>query len=420
MAKELKVLMMGGKRVGKSSALAAIMEAFIDGLVSSMLTATDKTMLEKKEGVKQTSIPAKLQEVKTMLQRNAGKTVLADSGRTEIKWDYKLKLNIPGKSETMTIVFTDINGEFFEDDNLHRQETMQMIAQYDVFIVAIDTPFMVEARSGEDLVDDVINRKYNCIDSIHSFLTKIDDKDGQDAKLVIFAPIKCEKWAKANQLDMVSDYVMEDYKTTISALLKYQKVQIEIIPIQTVGSIVFEEHKEAYLFNWQKRQMLFWKKNMISKCAVLDNGNVRLSDGTEMSHKEGSVSDDPSAILIPGTDIIRPNSWFKVLSADYKPYNCEQLAFHILDFMLSKIIDIKVRQAENQDAFIADLMKIGNKLLNAISFGVWKAIKDVFGGIPIEDMDKIVNRMIELRLIKRDCEGIRILKQCDFKTLKRE
>ena len=65
-------------------------------------------------------------------------------------------------------------------------------------------------------------------------------------------------------------------------------------------------------------------------------------------------------------------------------------------------------------------MRIGNRLLNTISFGVWKAIKDVFGGIPIEDMDKIVNRMIELRLIKRDCEGIRILKQCDFKTLKKE
>lgn len=412
--------MMGGKRVGKSSALAAIMEAFIDGLVSSMLTATDKTMLEKKEGVKQTSIPAKLQEVKTMLQRNAGKIVLADSGRTEIKWDYKLKLNIPGKSETMTIVFTDINGEFFEDDNLHRQETMQMIAQYDVFIVAIDTPFMVEARSDNDLVDDVINRKYNCIDSIHTFLTQIDDKGGQDAKLVIFAPIKCEKWAKENQLDMVSDYVMEDYKTTISALQKYQKVQVEIIPIQTVGSMVFEEHKEAYLFHWQKRQMFFWKKNMLNKCAVLENRNVRLSDGTEMSHKEGALSEDHSAILIPGTDIIRPNSWFKVLSADYKPYNCEQLAFHILDFMLSKIIDIKVRQAEGQDAFIADLKKIGNKLLNAMSFGVWDAIMSVFGGIPIEDMDKIVNRMIELRLIKRDCEGIRILKQCDFKTLKKE
>ena len=420
MANELKVLMMGGKRVGKSSALAAIMEAFIDGLVSSMLTATDKTMLEKKEGVKQTSIPAKLQEVKTMLQRNAGKTVLADSGRTEIKWDYKLKLNIPGKSETMTIVFTDINGEFFEDDNIHRQDTMQMIAQYDVFVVAIDTPFMVEARSRNGLVDDVVNRKYNCIDSIHSFLTKIDDKNGQDAKLVIFAPIKCEKWAKANQLDMVSDYVREDYETTISALLKYQKVQVEIIPIQTVGSIVFEEHKEAFLFHWQKRQMLFWKKNMLNKCAVLENRNVRLSDGTEMSIKEGSVSEDHSAILIPDTDIIRPNSWFKVLSADYKPYNCEQLAFHILDFMMSKIIDIKVRQAEGQDAFIADLKKIGNKLLNVMSFGVWDAIVSVFGGIPIEDMDKIVNRMIELRLIKRDCEGIRILKQCEFKRLKRE
>lgn len=87
---------------------------------------------------------------------------------------------------------------------------------------------------------------------------------------------------------------------------------------------------------------------------------------------------------------------------------------------MSKIIDIKVRQAEGQDAFIADLKKIGNKLLNVMSFGVWDAIMSVFGGIPIEDMDKIVNRMIELRLIKRDCEGIRILKQCEFKRLKRE
>ena len=73
-------------------------------------------------------------------------------------------------------------------------------------------------------------------------------------------------------------------------MLKYKKVQVEIIPIQTVGSMVFEEHKEAYLFHWQKRQMFFWKKNMLNKCAVLENRNVRLSDGTEMSHKEGSVS----------------------------------------------------------------------------------------------------------------------------------
>ena len=72
----LKVLMMGGQRVGKSSALAAIMDAFLSGAEKDILTANDTTTLAKVDGEKQTSIGSKLQEVKDMLRGNVGKTIL--------------------------------------------------------------------------------------------------------------------------------------------------------------------------------------------------------------------------------------------------------------------------------------------------------------------------------------------------------
>ena len=298
---------MGGQRVGKSSALAAIMDSFVTGTVSCLLTAKDTTVLVKKEGVKQASIDSKLRDVKQLLQEHVGRTILVDSGKTYIQWDYRLELSIPQKSETMTIVFTDVNGEYFEGGKKEQAGIIELVKSYDVFIVAIDTPFMMEARARK-LVDPVVNNKYNCIDSIHTFLTQIDDNDGNNAKLVIFAPIKCEKWAKENQLDTVTQYVKEDYKTTLIALSKYKRVQVEIIPIQTIGTIVFQEHKEAYRFRWTKRQWLFFKKECQASCAILDNGRVRLSDGTEMDPAIGEILDDPSVVLIPNTDIVRANS----------------------------------------------------------------------------------------------------------------
>lgn len=79
MAEGIKVLMMGGQRVGKSSALAAIMDSFINGCGKDLFSARDVTVLSKVEGVKQASISSKLAEVKGMLQQNEGKIIIANS-----------------------------------------------------------------------------------------------------------------------------------------------------------------------------------------------------------------------------------------------------------------------------------------------------------------------------------------------------
>lgn len=414
MSKELKVLMLGGQRVGKSSALAAVMDSFISGKIKEFLTVKDKTILSRESNVKQSSISEKLEEIKSMLKTGIGKTILVDSGKTEQKLDYKLELTIPGSGDAMTIVFTDVNGEFFEGGHIHQRDIIELVTDYDVFIVAVDTPFMMESRKN-GLVDSVINKKYNCIDSIHTFLTQINDNDGKDAKLVIFSPIKCERWADS-RLEEVSSCVREDYSTTFTALEQYKSVQIEIIPIQTVGSILFEEHCEAFNFKWVLRKWLLFKKEYNSKCAVLPNGKIRLSNGDEMEASCGTVTEDASAVMIPESDIVRPNSWYKVISSEYKPHNCEQLAFHLLNFMLSKAIDAKIRVEESQNPILRRLAKLGGDVINVLTMGLWNKMRDIFGSISIEKMTAIIQYIRNENLIKYSDEGIQILKKCNFKT----
>lgn len=418
MSKELKVLMMGGARVGKSSALAAIMESFISGPSKYLLSAKDKTNLEEKDGEKQTSIESKLKDTKIMLPQYNGKTILVDSGKTNNIWSYRLELSVPDSNDCMSIIFTDINGEFFEQGNTRQDEIINLIKDYEVFIVAIDTAFMMESRNGSNkLVNSVINDKYNCISSIHTFLCEIDDNEGKDARLVIFTPIKCEKWAQENKLDDVVKCVQGDYATSIKALKAFKNIQIEILPIQTIGSMIFEEHCEAYKFRYKKSHLLFFTKECISKCAILPENSIRLSDGSFMKYQDGKILDDESAVMIEGSGIIRPNSWFKVQSSDYKPHNCEQLAYHILEFMLSKVIDAKVRKKESENRFISGILNLADRALNFFTIGLWNKLKDVFGSISIEKMSSIIDNMNKMNMIKREGEGIYILKKSNFKKL---
>ena len=418
MADGLKVLMMGGQRVGKSSALAAIMDAFITGAEKDILTGRDTTILAKIDGEKQASIASKLSEVKSMLAEHSGKTIIVNSGKTNKKWDYNLELTLTGTNDSMNITFTDVNGEFFEGGNIHQEEVVKLVQEYDVFIVAIDTPFMMESRNdNSDLVDSIVNRAYNCTLSIHTFLTQINDNDGKDAKLVIFTPIKCERWAKNNQLDDVVEAVKEDYKTSITALRKYKSVQIEILPVQTVGTAVFSEHLEALICEWTEKRFFFFNKDCSAKCSDLGNGKIRISNG---NIKEKSslikIDDDLDAILIPETDIIRPNSWFKIESSEYKPHNCEQLALHILEFMLAKVVDARIKEDQNQNPIFRGIKKAANFILNVGTFGLWEKLCDLFGGISIEQMQSAIKKLNERNLIKHSGEGITILETCTFKS----
>ena len=408
MGKGLKVLMMGGRRVGKSSALAAIISAFQTAPISNMLTAKDITPGDTEP------ILSKLWELCSSLGANYQKVILVDSGITGAFNHYTLQLSIPGNRHKMEILFTDLNGEFYEGGNNTQNQVSDMIQEYDVFIIAVDTPMLMGAFDDADpYVDEIVNEKFNYIDNIHNFLANINNTS---AKLVIFTPIKCEKWAKENKLDLVVARTKQVYATAIAGIRAHSNIRIEFLPIQTVGSMVFKEHLPASLFTYKKKTLLFFKKTIIEKGSVIKPNTIRLSNGQVMPLSEGSVDDDPSAVLILGTDIVRPNSWYYVCSQEYKPHNCEQIALHILEFMLRKMIDVRIREENSRGFLSRGARAIANFALNVVTLTLWSDIRDYLGDIPMSMMETIVNSMKAQGIIKYSGEGIEVYKDVELLT----
>ena len=411
MGKGLKVLMIGGRRVGKSSALAAVINAFTKAPINTLLSVKDIT-----QGASE-PIASKLMEIQSYLTNNYQKVILVDSGITGAINHYTLQLSIPGNRHKMEIFFTDLNGEFYERGNNTQNQVSDMIKEYDVFIIAVDTPMLMGAFDDTDpYVDEIVNEKFNYINDIHNFLANINKKDDTSAKLVIFTPIKCEKWAKENKLDLVVARTKQVYATAIAGIRAHRNIRIEFMPIQTVGSMVFKEHLPASLFTYKKKTFLFFKKTIVEKGSVIKPDTIRLSNGQEMPLSEGLVDDDPLAVLILGTDIIRPNSWYYVCSKEYKPHNCEQIALHILEFMLRKMIDARIREENSRGFLSRGVRAIANFALNVVTLSLWSDIRDYLGDIPMYMMESIVNSMKAQGIIKYSGEGIEVYKDVELLT----
>lgn len=337
---DLRVLMLGGRRCGKTSVLASMFQSIVNGATNQYLTVADDTRLETKGVEKQEPLSGKTAELKHLLSsqdRTNAATFLVDLKPTKYWWNYRLKVKIPGTDREMFINFADVPGEFCRQGNEHENEVKEYVKQCDVFIVTIDTPYLMESANHQNkLCSEGINDVINRVPDIQQYLTCIDNNKGQNGKMVIFCPVKCEKWYNEGRIHEVCERVKSVYDTCITNLNAYQRMDISIVPILTAGNIEFVEQKEAFLLSHNGK---FGKPQ---KCAQLSSKFLRLEDGSMYALKDGDiVNEDPEA-QIEGTNLMRPLSWFKIrYNSDssfngYKPLNCEQLPLHIIRFMLNK------------------------------------------------------------------------------------
>lgn len=316
--------MMGARRAGKTSVLASLTEQFKDEAIKSIINIVDV----QSNGA-DSALQKKMKELRSILQTKCGKTILCDEGGTNAFDDYVLKVALPDGGET-NLMFTDANGEFYANGSTATSLIEEKIKEYDVIIIAIDTPYLMESVNQDNkLCRQTTNRAYNQIDSVHRLLCSLDDNDGKDAKLVLFVPIKCEKWVLSGQINKVTERIEQCYDAPIKALCAFKMIEVAVIPVQTVGSMEFDCHLKAKVLNNKERNAI--------KCSELENGRLILEDGTIRPYRDDDkLSDDMTATIEGFPNIVRPNSWFKVISTEYRPQNCDQLAFFILHYMLSK------------------------------------------------------------------------------------
>lgn len=393
MAEPLKVLMMGGRRCGKTSALASLFDQMINGDVKNYFTVADRTILETKGFEKQDSLGDKTLELQNMLETNKGNSniFLVDKGPTYNYWLYKLHLQVPGKSREMDIEFRDSAGEFFESSGIHAAETSDYIKNCDVFVIVIDTPYLMGSveETTKDLCPESINLGTNRVMDIQNFLTHINDNEGKDAKMVVFVPLKCEKWVKERRINEVTKRIKEVYGTCIKNLMAYSKMNISIIPMETSGNILFSEFRKAYLYNDIEGPV---------RCCKIDDDIIRLENGDNEPLLEGEILKEDPESVISGTNLTRPYSWYQINPEDgsFAPRNCDQLPLHILRFMLAKLYDAETRRSEGFFGWFTDLIR---------------KIKQIFGSMEPGELQQIIGQMQRNGIIKDTGYGIEILKK---------
>lgn len=228
---QYKVLMFGPERVGKSSVLASMIDQFekIKNNTGGNITLTpDEStamLLEDKK--------MNLQNIfkdKNRLETNRWPV---DSDKTPGSYDYDFVLSIEGAEKDINITFTDIPGEWLKDsaetDRIHR-----LMDESTVIIVAIDTPHLIEC--------DGDYKFFNYCDQVSNFLSATPQK--AHPRLVLFVPIKCEKYYHENRMEEVNDAIKKAYKKAIFSLRKGTKkdtYMVAITPIITLGDVIFDD-----------------------------------------------------------------------------------------------------------------------------------------------------------------------------------
>ena len=355
----LRICMLGPRAVGKTTVLTSVFADTQNDLAGTGLFFRYKTG----------SASDRLINYKKQLQLCIE---CGDPGKLPASGDisqFDFEVGYANRVKTNVLV-KDYPGEYLFDESKKHYVT-EFLSESNVVLIAIDTPYLMD--NSETMCDAV-----NCISDIHNSLTNINDQNGTKAKMVVFVPIKCEKWVMEGRIKEVVDKLKSAYRVPIQALSAYNKMSICILPIETAGNILFREFREAFLLNGNSKD---------DRCCQLSDKMVRMGDGSTKPLKTDDILNPDFEAVMGTLGIPRPYSWFytnnRTATPGYAPRNCDQLALHILKFYVQKF------QKEN----------------------AWPNWMGWAGFITREEMLKKMAEINAANIIKNDVDGIEYLKK---------
>lgn len=224
---DIKVCMLGARGVGKTSVLTSI---FYDGNSTDGLYGT-KIRLGAPPGTNAdlTKNHEKLQDVFKDRQNIAA--IGASSGVSE----FRFELGMLNNDAKINLLITDYPGEKVLAD---KNYVADRVVESQVVLVAIDTPYLMEE-------DGIHDEEKNQTSIIKKFL--LDNVGNLQEKIVLFVPLKCEKYLdiknkamRNDRSEELADKVESMYKDVIDKLKESQTVAVAITPILTMGGVIFD------------------------------------------------------------------------------------------------------------------------------------------------------------------------------------
>lgn len=246
---DIQVMMLGARRVGKTSVLASMINQF------NNVTDGTNLILTKENSAR--AVDDALDSMKSLFLNNPSycDEVKMDTLPTSGFEQFDLRLSIARpvsksnedkkKGRSRIIRFQDCAGEWISNYT-NKEEISIKVEKSDVIIIAIDSVLLMEKK-----------RKYNkqnAVENVTNFIKENlrPEEGANNHKMVLFVPLKCEKyyWQDKNKqskyfgrrMNELNQAVKEEYDDLFSFFQKpnyKQYFDVAIIPILTIGEIEF-------------------------------------------------------------------------------------------------------------------------------------------------------------------------------------
>ncbi len=248
---KVNILMLGGKRCGKTTVLASMCNEINKALAGTNMELTvlnDKTKSDLDQARR--AIQEKLEIFKTPLTR-----IEMDDNPTSAQKTYSFKLTINGKGSGIPFQLHDIPGEWLTDQ--HQEEVKQLIHDCQVIIIAIDTPYLFAKMTDKGY--GIYHEEYNKPLEIANFFKNSLSVDDVKDRMILFVPIKCERYyhlTNTPQLNVFKRNYMQELVSAVSngyqELLMYLRSTNELVncctmaitPILSAGGIDFVQFRQ--------------------------------------------------------------------------------------------------------------------------------------------------------------------------------
>ncbi|MEQ8188303.1 MAG: hypothetical protein ABRQ39_10075 [Candidatus Eremiobacterota bacterium] len=258
---EVTVSMFGPRGVGKTSLLTTMYERFESDTSGANLQITP-------DMESASILQDRLGELKSLFDREdtffeAGDQKFGIQG-TEEKRTFVFELGKLGEKPTLKLKFIDFPGKYISSSATAEEKSSlkDILEKSHALLVAIDTPSLME-RHGK--YNESINRPAE----VTEFFKRVYQEGLKEPRLIVFAPIKCEKYIKNNQSEEVVKKIKTEYKRLFD-LFKSDNLRNYIVtvitPVQTTGNVVFshitsENEKTHFYFTKEHNEARYDPKD---------------------------------------------------------------------------------------------------------------------------------------------------------------
>ena len=238
---DINILMVGGRRAGKTSILAAIDECCTKTFAGNSNIKVEVVKGGGNLSDKRTEMETYFTDPK-YVSTNAFVPDLSPSPSAE-EYIYRARI----KRSSFDFNFTDMPGGVYSDGDSgldsegdsSRENLPELIQNNHVIIIAIDTPHMVEYPHNADGICEY-HGEFNRVRRITDLI--IDNFTADEDKLVIFVPLKCEKYYYNGKINNIEEYIRKGYSKLIhhfESVGPNQRFTVINNPILTLGGAEF-------------------------------------------------------------------------------------------------------------------------------------------------------------------------------------